>query len=201
MTGAMLAAARATVPDVAFEGWTSHDGPPSIQGPKDGALAEGPLLRLVDKADGADGIIIGCFDDTALAAAATAAPCPVLGIGQASFHLAAMRQWRFSVITTLDVSVPIIAGNIEAMGLGAACARVRAAQVPVLALETDRGTAEQMILAEAERAVAEDGCDALILGCAGMVHVTQALRATLKVAVLDPVEAAASGMRWLLSAS
>lgn len=201
MTEAMVAAAQAAAPGLTFEGWTSHDGPPAIQGPEDGARAEGPLLTLVEKADGADGIIVGCFDDTALAAAAKAAACPVIGIGQASFHLAALQHWRFSVVTTLDVSVPIIERNIREMGLDWACARVRAADVPVLALESDRGAAERAIRVEAERALTSDGCDALILGCAGMVHVTHALRADLDTIVIDPVEAAATGMRWLLTRS
>ncbi|MEP6319927.1 MAG: aspartate/glutamate racemase family protein, partial [Paracoccaceae bacterium] len=32
MTQSMLRTARETAPSAQFEGWTSHDGPPSIQG-------------------------------------------------------------------------------------------------------------------------------------------------------------------------
>ena len=46
MTEAMVSAAQAAVPSLSFEGWTSHDGPPAIQGAEDGALAEPPLLEL-----------------------------------------------------------------------------------------------------------------------------------------------------------
>ena len=60
--------------------------------------------------------IIGCFDDTALEDAANLADCPVIGIGQASYHYAALRNWRFSVVTTLSVSKPIIQSNIEGQG-------------------------------------------------------------------------------------
>jgi len=185
MTDAMVQLARASAPEMAFEGWTSHNAPASIQGPEDGEAATPPLLELVQKASqsGADGVIIGCFDDTALAEAAKRAKCPVLGIGQAAYHLAALRQWRFSVVTTLPVSVPIIEGNIQGLGLGGHLARVRASDVPVLALE------EQ----------ADDGIDALILGCAGMVRVTQAVRQALDITVLDPVEVSVRAMRWVLS--
>ena len=76
MTEAMVSAAQAAVPRLSFEGWTSHDGPPAIQGAEDGALAAPPLLELVRHADarGAEGVVIGCFDDTALSAAAISVP-------------------------------------------------------------------------------------------------------------------------------
>jgi len=201
MTEAMVAVARATVPEMRFEGWTSHAGPPSIQGPEDGACAAPPLLDLVQQAgrDAPQGIIIGCFDDTALAEAAACVRCPVVGLGQASFHYAAMRTWRFSVVTTLAVSVPIIEANVHASGLGDWLGRVRASDVPVLALEANPGAAQAPILAEARRAEAEDGVDAIILGCAGMVALSQAVDAALSVKVLDPVVVAASSLRWLAS--
>ena len=104
----MLRTARETVPTAEFEGWTSHDGPPAIQGAEDGKLAEEPLLELVAKASdqGASAIIIGCFDDTALDAARDLADCPVIGIGQAAYHLAAIAGGQFSVVTTLESPCP-----------------------------------------------------------------------------------------------
>ena len=36
MTDAMVRTARETVPAAEIVGWTSHDGPPAIQGPEDG---------------------------------------------------------------------------------------------------------------------------------------------------------------------
>ncbi len=199
MTEAMLAAAQDAAPEFSFAGWTSHEGPPAIQGAEDGDVATPPLLALVHKASeqGAQGIIIGCFDDTALTEAARIAKCPVVGIGQASYHKAALRNWRFSVVTTLPVSVPVIEDNIRQFGLGGFAARVRASNVPVLALETDGEAAELTIVEEAKRAASEDGIDAVILGCAGMVNVTRAVKASIGPAVIDPVVAAATSMKWL----
>ena len=197
MTEAMLSAARAFRPGLEFEGWTSRLGPPSIQGAEDGALATPPLLDLVRQADGAEGIVIGCFDDTALEEAAKIADCPVIGIGQAAFHFCALRQLRFSVVTTMAVSVPVIERNIARYGLTGHCGRVRASGVPVLDLENDPKAACAPILSEATRACQEDGIDAVVLGCAGMVHVTAALREALPVPVIDPVEAAAGCMAWM----
>lgn len=137
MTDAMLRTARDAAPDAHFDGWTSHHGPPAIQGQADGRLAEGPLLKLVTKASdqGASAIIIGCFEDTALDAARRTANCPVIGIGQAAYHLAIIAGGRFSVVTTLDVSVPILGANIHAYGLGGYLGQAQASGIPVLALE------------------------------------------------------------------
>ena len=200
MTKAMLDAAQRAVPDITFEGWTSHDGPPSIQGAEDGAQATAPLLKLVQKAhdQGAGGIVIGCFDDTALRQAAGIASCPVIGIGQAAYHFAALRGWRFSVVTTLAVSVPILEQNIRDQGLDGYLGKVRASDVPVLALHEDQAKAETRIADEAKRAAGEDRIDALILGCAGMVNVVADVRASVGLPVIDPVVAAAASMRWLI---
>lgn len=200
MTDAMVDAARLADPTLAVEGWTSTLGPPSIQGAEDGRAATEPLLALVAQAadQGADGIIIGCFDDTALREAARLAPCPVVGLGQASYHHAALRHWRFSVVTTLAVSVPVLDENITALGLSHHLARVRASDVPVLALEADPEASGAAIRQEALRAEAEDGIDAVILGCAGMVQVVRDVEAALRIKTIDPVTCAVRCMSWLL---
>lgn len=199
MTEAMLAQARRSAPDLDFEGWTSTEGPRAIQGVADGEAARAPLLNLVARASaqGAEGIIIGCFDDTALEEATKIAACPVIGIGQASFHYAALRNWRFSVVTTLSVSTPIIRDNIERQGLGQHASCVRASEVPVLELEANTSHAGKIVTEEAMRAEKEDGISAIILGCAGMVEVVETVRKNLSTVVIDPVECAARCMLWM----
>ena len=198
MTEAMLAQARRVAPSQSFEGWTSHYGPPAIQGKKDGESAAEPLLQLVDKASksGADGIIIGCFDDTALDKAAAISDCPVIGIGQASFHYSALRNNRFSVVTTLSVSVPIIEDNISGMGLTKFVSKVRASEVPVLELESDPKKASEIIKLEALRAQKLDEVSAIILGCAGMVEVYHEVEKELSIETIDPVTCAARCWNW-----
>lgn len=199
MTDAMVEVARAAAPEISFEGWTSHKGPPSIQGEADGALAAPHLLELVRQAETAEaeGVIIGCFDDTALVEASKLASCPVIGIGQAAYHYAALRGWRFSVVTTLAVSVPILEQNIAALGLNGYLCRVHASDVPVLALHEDTDAAARLVAEEARRAEAEDGVQAIILGCAGMVSVVEAVRQSTQIEVIDPAVIAAKCVGWL----
>ena len=199
MTDAMLMQARRAAPALHFDGWTSTSGPSSIQGAEDGEAATPPLLDLVEAAasSGAAGIIIGCFDDTALHEAAARVPCPVIGLGQASYHYAALRAWRFSIVTTLAVSVPILEHNVRHQGLGPYLGRVRASNVPVLALEADPEGASKKVVNEALRAQEIDDISAVILGCAGMVQVVENVEQALKIHVIDPVACAAGCMAWM----
>lgn len=192
MTEDMLHVAQRTAPGVRIEAWTSHDGPPAIEGPEDGDYCVPPLLALVDKAvnAGAKTIIIGCSDDTGLAEARALTSFPVIGIGQAGYHMAALAGRRFSVVTTLDVSVPILATNIAAYGLGGQLGRVRAAGVPVLALETDREASTMRVLDEIAMAAQEDDVQSVVLGCAGMAHIPAAAPTDCPVRVIDGVAAA-----------
>ncbi len=194
MTDAMLRTARETMPQAQFEGWTSHDGPPAIQGAADGVLAEGPLLKLIAKASNmnASAIIIGCFDDTALQPACDIANCPVIGIGQAAYHLAAVAGRRFSVVTTLDVSVPILEANVHAYGLDQQLAKVRASGVPVLSLEQDAEAATEQVLLEVEKASRDDDIQSVVLGCGGMVDIRRHSAGKSAIHMIDGVRAAAT---------
>ena len=193
MTAAMLRTAQQTVPSARFEGWTSHDGPPAIQGEADGIAATDPLLKLVAQAsdNGASAIIIGCFDDTALDAARSRAACPVIGIGQAAYHLAAMAGARFSVVTTLEISVPILQANIGTYGLSGQLGRVRASGVPVLAIEDDADTATQQIIAQIVEADQHDNVQSVVLGCGGMVDIASRAAGQTSLRLIDGVRAAA----------
>ncbi|MEY8099343.1 aspartate/glutamate racemase family protein [Falsihalocynthiibacter sp. S25ZX9] len=200
MTDAMVDIARSATLDVAIEGWTSHDGPPAIQGPRDGEASIPPLLKLVRLAvaKGAQAIIIGCFDDTGLSQARKIAACPVIGIGQAAYHLAALAGERFSVVTTLDVSVPVLESNIQSYGLTGHLAKVRASGVPVLDLETDPETANPKVIAEINRAVSEDRVQSVVLGCAGMVGIPAIFGEDSPVRLVDGVVAATKIARILI---
>jgi allantoin racemase len=188
------AARRVAAPGTTITAVNPEGGPAAIQGPEDGAAALPGLFALFDRealqGGGYDGVIIACFDDTGLRALKRRSPVPVLGIGEAAFHAALLVSERFSVVTTLAVSVPVIEQNLTLYGLAARCASVRAAGVPVLDLEQAPQAASEEIAAEIERAVAEDGCDAVVLGCAGMADLAEDMTERFGLPVIDGVAAA-----------
>ena len=68
-------------------------------------------------------------------AARALADAPVVGIGEAAFHMASLLAHRFAVVTTLARSIGVIETNLLRYGLDRRCARVRASDVAVLELE------------------------------------------------------------------
>ena len=169
-------------------------GPASIQGAEDGEAALPGLFVEIDKAAadpiGFDAIIIACFDDTGLYAARRRTAVPVIGIGEAAYHYAMLVAERFSVVTTLSVSIPVIQENIMRYGLSARCGKVRASNVPVLELERPGSSARETISDEIASALLHDNSDAIVLGCAGMADLAADLAARHHVPVIDGVAAA-----------
>ncbi len=167
-----------------------QDGPPSIEGYFDEVFAIPGILAEMAKAEKADAYVIACFDDTGLDAARCATDAPVIGIGEAAFHLATLVAGKFSVVTTLARSVPAIEHNLSKYGLSSRCAKVRATDIPVLDLELPGSDARHKISAEIARAVAEDKAEAIVLGCAGMADLAKYLTQEHGVPVLDGVACA-----------
>ncbi len=206
MTEKIAISARAAAgPGVAITAVNPLDAPASIEGYHDEAMCLRGLLEEIAKGEAAghDGFVVACFDDTGLGACREVASGPVVGICEAAMHAAAMIATSFSVVTTLPRSVPIIEDLALTYGMERRCRRVRAADIPVLALE-DEGNegraARDKVRAEVERAVAEDGCEAVILGCAGMADLTAWLSRETGVPVIDGVVCAVRMVEALVGA-
>jgi allantoin racemase len=174
-----------------IEAVTSTTGPISIEGYYDEAMSLPGLLKEIRRGEteGADAHVIACFDDTGLDAARQLASAPVVGIGEASCHAATLIAYRFTVVTTLSRSIPALEHNLLKYGFDRR-ARVRAADVPVLALEDEASDARARIDAEIARALAEDRAEAIVLGCAGMAKLARELAARHGCPVIDGVGAA-----------
>ncbi|MEZ5650977.1 MAG: aspartate/glutamate racemase family protein [Burkholderiaceae bacterium] len=183
-------AATIASPGVTVRAVNPPDGPVSIEGYVDEAFSVPGLLATIRDEPAADAYVLACFDDTGLDAARCVAPGPVIGIGEAAFHVATLVAGRFSVVTTLQRSVPAIEHNLVRYGLASRCAAVRAAEVAVLELELPGSAARNRIEAEIARALEHDRAEAIVLGCAGMTDLATSLSAHFGVPVLDGVACA-----------
>ena len=165
------------------------DTPASIEGHYDEAASLAGLLAEVRKAEarGADGYVVACFDDPGLGACREIVAGPVVGICEAAMHCASVIAASFSVVTTLPRAVPIVEELARKYGKTHLCKKVRAADIPVLDLEEDGDAAMQKIGDEVARAAAEDKCEAVILGCAGMADLTERLSRQYGLPVIDGV--------------
>ena len=167
-------------------------GPVSIEGYYDEVFSIPGLLMEIRKGEssGCHGTVIACFDDTGLDAARCMASGPVVGICEAAMHTASLLAKGFSVVTTLSRSVPALEHLAVKYGMSHLCRRVRAAEVPVLELENLNSDATSRIRSEIRKALEEDGSEAIILGCAGMVDLAHNLSSEFGVPVIDGITAA-----------
>lgn len=188
MTEKVASAAQAVaLQDTQIIATNPSAGPVSIQGYYDAALCVPELLKTISEYKEADAVIIACFDDTGLDAARSMVTVPVIGIGEAAYHAATMLACNFSVITTLSRSVPGIEANLVRYGLMARCKRVRATDIPVLALEQNDPSTLKRIEDEIQSAIDVDKADAIVLGCAGMADLMQRLEQKFGLPVIDGV--------------
>jgi allantoin racemase len=193
MTGKIAAAARAAAAaGTEIIAVNPEKGPVSIEGHYDEAVSVIGLLEEVHagEAAGVDGYVIACFGDPGLLAAREIARGPVLGIAEAAMHAASMVATGFSVVTTLERTRILTEHLVAAYGMTQFCRGVRATDLAVLDLEDEATDAREIIAAECRRALAEDGSGAIVLGCAGMADLTQALSQQLGVPVIDGVAVA-----------
>lgn len=184
--------------------WASNplNSPKSIEGHYDEVQSLMGLMDEIKKAQkwGADAYVIACFDDPGLEAARELVEGPVIGICEAAMHMTSIVSPSFTVVTTLNRSVPIIEELTYKYGMNKFCRKVRAADIPVLSLEDGTCNAMEKIELEIKKAVSEDNCEAVILGCAGMADLTLELTKKCGIPVIDGVLSAIKLAESLVSA-
>lgn len=185
-------AQRCAAPGSSILSTTVTSGPASIESHYDEASATIGILEAIaaGEREGHDAYVIACFGDPGYLAARELARGPVIGIAEASFHVASMIATRFSVVTTLARTRIIAEHLLQIHGFEHQCARVRATDLEVLALEETGPAACRNIVDECRRAVDEDDAAAIVLGCAGMADLADHIQQTVGVPVVEGVTAA-----------
>ncbi|MET8970742.1 aspartate/glutamate racemase family protein [Streptomyces hydrogenans] len=115
---------------------------------------------------------------------------PVVDITEAAASTAMYLGRSYSVVTTLDRTVPLIEERLHVAGLSARCASVRASGLPVLALEEDEESTVEAIVEQSVRAVEDDRAEVICLGCGGMAGLAERVVERTGVPVVDGVSAA-----------
>ncbi|MCF5038710.1 Asp/Glu/hydantoin racemase, partial [Pseudomonas lactis] len=115
---------------------------------------------------------------------------PVVDITEAAASTAMFLGHAYSVVTTLDRTVPLIEDRLKLAGLYQRCASVRASGMAVLELEEDPLGAMEAIVRQAELAIRDDKAEVICLGCGGMAGLDEQIRQRTGVPVVDGVTAA-----------
>jgi allantoin racemase len=167
-------------------------GPVSIESAYDEALAGPPTLELVRQAnkEGYDAIVLACFSDPALDAAKEISDIPVIGIEEATLHVAAMLGHKFAITTAFRNRVPTRELHARLRGVESAYACTLVLNMSVLEMDAKPEKAKARILELSRKAVEEDGVEVIILGCAGLSGYAKDVERGLGVVVLDPTSVA-----------
>jgi allantoin racemase len=172
-------------------------GPASIECDYEIMLAQpGTVARIVEaERHGVNAVVIDCMGDPGLFGARECVAIPVLGPMQTAMGVAAMMGHKFSVVTVLSRILPMIETQAAVYGMTGKLASARSVNIPVLELEKDLAATKRALIAEARKAVIEDGADYIIFGCTGMLGCADAvheglLKEGLNVPVIDPVPTA-----------
>jgi allantoin racemase len=193
MTDEIGHAARAAAgPGTEIDCVQPQAGPRSIEGSADEVLAAYHTLDVVASTQGGgyDAYVIACFGDPALAACREVSRVPVIGIAEAAFHVGALLAHRWSIVTVLPRVKPLLEELVHRNGMEMRCASIRCTPLTVLEIEEDIERTKRMMVDEARTAIAEDGAEAILLGCAGLGPLDKWMQEQLGVPVLDGVACA-----------
>jgi allantoin racemase len=167
-------------------------GPDTIESAYDEAYAIPPTLELVKKAnaEGYDAVILACFSDPGLEAAKEISAIPVVGIEEATLHMAAMLGAKFSIMTPRKQRIASKREHVHMRGLAHFLASVRSLDLSVAETDADPAKTKRRLMEVANAAVETDGAEVIIMGCAGMAGYAEEIEQALNIKVLDPAAVA-----------
>jgi allantoin racemase len=192
MTSTIAESARSVaMPGTEIIGLTPTIGAESVEGNFESYLAAIAVMNaVVSYQDDFDAVIQAGYGEHGREGLQELLDVPVVDITEAAAYVACLLGHKYSVVTTLDRTVPLIEDRLTLAGLNTRCASVRSSGLSVLQLEEDPDVAVKAIIAEAEQAVREDKAEVICLGCGGMAGLDEAVRQATGVPVVDGVTAA-----------
>jgi len=167
-------------------------GPVSIESAYDETLSAFHTMDLVKQAnvDGYHAIVLACFSDPGLDAAKEISDIPVIGIEEATLHMAAMLGHRFSIMTGMRRRIPTREWHARMRGVESFYASSPSLDMGVLEMDANPEKAKKRILDLARKCVEEDRAEVIVLGCAGLAGYAEDIERELGAVVLDPTSVA-----------
>jgi len=192
ITDRLMAAARtAAAPGTLVEALTAPRGFPYIatraEAQIGGAIA---LEMLAEHHQRFDAAIIAAFGDPGLFGARELFDLPVVGLAEASMLTACMLGRRFAIVTFAHALGPWYQECVDSHGLGGRLAGIRMLDQPFASIGDVQDEKEDLLVALANRAVAEDQADVVILAGAPLAGLAAKVRDRIPVPVVDQMAAA-----------
>jgi Asp/Glu/hydantoin racemase len=146
--------------------------------------------HLVD-AKRPDALVVACFGDPGVRALRSELSLPVVGMAEASCHLACQIGGKFGIVSGGRAWGPILQRFVAEIGLASRLSGIHTLDRTGDAIAQDRAAAR----AEVRRAVAEAaacGADVVVIGGAGLIGFADDLRDDFALPLLDSLDCAVS---------
>jgi allantoin racemase len=137
-----------------------------------------------------DAVVVAAFGDPGLGALRELLPVPVTGMTEAALASAHLLGHRISIIAISQRIQAWYREVVESYGFGPRLASIRALDRPISAIGGVQEEHAQALKALAERAVAEDGAEVIVLAGAPLAGLARSLQGQLPVPVVDGVSSA-----------
>lgn len=195
---------RVLAPDFSFEIANVQQGTCFIESRYAEYLNTGDIIRLSQQAqaDGFNAIYVDCFGSPGVSVVRELVEIPVVGGFDGAVLFAMAIAQRFSIITVVPSVDSMLESQARDLGVTEALASIRNVDIPVQDL-TDKQKLIEHLIIQSKLAIQQDGAQAIVLGCTGMVDVIDAVSAELKkegipAPIIDPSFAAITLLQSLV---
>ncbi|WP_236697559.1 aspartate/glutamate racemase family protein [Sphingomonas sp. Leaf357] len=139
--------------------------------------------------EGYAAVIVDTVSDSGVRALRSRLSIPVIGPGEAAFHMAMTLGKKFTILTMWPEWFPLYEKTIGEYGLSDRLASLRSINTRPDVTELLAGKEEiifDALATEARRAIAEDGTDVIVLGSTTMHQSADYLARVLPIPVINP---------------
>ena len=153
------------------------------------ALVGLDILNAVKKAeqDGYDAVIIGCFDDPLLREAKEiCGRMAVVGLAEASMHLAMVLGDSFSILCVEEKDCSQFRGLVQRYGCGGHFVSFQVLGTTVSELQHSPEKTRQKVETCVRAAVRDQGAEVVVLGCSMMFGFFRSVQEDHGIPVIDP---------------
>jgi allantoin racemase len=142
---------------------------------------------VIAEKEGFNAVVIGCFYDPGLREARELVKIPVVGVCEASLHVASMiSAGKYNVLVGRKKWIPKMADNARNYGFESKIATWRVLNLTVPEMR-DVDKTVNAIIRESKKSKELDLAECVVLGCTGMAGLAKKASQEVGIPILDPV--------------
>lgn len=182
---------RVASPETELIAMTAPRGVPYIATRAEAAIGSAVFLEMLAEKRGTfDAAICAAFGDPGLGGARELFDFPVVGMAEAAMLVACTLGRSFGIVSFSKSLEPWFAEIVAWHGLGGRCAAIRTLDEAFTSIDEVQEEKEQVLVELANRTVANDQADVIILAGAPLAGLANKIRDRVPVPLVDGIQAA-----------